>query len=75
MGWVSKMSDRLVFSANDVVNGKVDVENLRARYVLLKPGLGFVSYGRIVEGINVMAKFGWRAVGFSRGYCLLEKVE
>ncbi len=58
-----------------MVNGKVDVQNLRARYVLLKPGLGFVSYGRIIEAINVTAKFGWRVVGFSQGYRLLEKVE
>ncbi len=71
---VSKMSDRLVVSVNDVLNGKVDVQNLRARYVLLKAG--WSGFETIVKAINYMAKFGWRAVGFSwGGYCLLEKVE
>lgn len=67
------MSDRLVFSAKDVLKGKVDVQNLRARYVLLKPGFSY--YETIVRAINYMAKLGWRAVAFSHGYCLLEKIE
>ena len=68
-----KMSNRLVLSAKGVLKGKVDVQNIQARYVLLKPGFSY--YETIIRAINYMAKFGWRAVSFSRGYCLMEKLE
>ena len=67
------MSDRLEFSAGDVLKGRVDVESVDARYVLLRGGL--MRTKMFIEALNYVAKFGWRAVGFTQGYVLLERVE
>jgi hypothetical protein len=67
------LSDRLVFSAKDVLKGRVDVERLTARYVFLRPGFSYYKTG--AKALNYVAKFGWRVVGFSNGWCLLERVD
>lgn len=73
-GCVLGMSDRVYFSAKDVLKGKVDVGQLTSRYVFLRGHMGQIVE-TLAEALNYMAKFGWRAVGFSRGVCLLERVE
>ena len=73
-GCVLGMSDRVYFSAKDVLKGKVVVDQLTSRYVFMRGHMGQIAE-TLAEALNYMAKFGWRAVGFSRGICLLERVE
>lgn len=69
------MSDRVYFSAKDVLKGRVDVENLTSRYVFVRGHVGEI-FQTLAEALNYMWKFGWRAEAYGRGgVCLLERVE
>ena len=74
-GCVLDMSDRLLFSADDVLKGRVDVERLTSRYVFVRGHIGRI-FQTLAEALNYMAKFGWRAVAYGRGgVCLVERIK
>jgi hypothetical protein len=60
-------------SVSDALKGRIDVQQLTARYVFLKSGLS--RYKTVAEAINYMAKFGWRPIGFLQAHCLMERIE
>jgi hypothetical protein len=65
------LSDQLVLSVKDVVNGRVDVEQLASRYVILRGVFSLVK--NMARAANLMVKSGWRVVGWSSGYLMLER--
>lgn len=69
--WMFDMSDEIFFKAKDVLNGRVDIERLSSRYVILHGMFSHVK--NMAKAANYMAKFGWRVVGWSSGYLMLER--
>ena len=65
------VSDDVFFKAKDVLKGLVDVGQLTARYVILHGVFSHVK--NMAKAANYMAKFGWRVVGWSGGYLMLER--
>jgi hypothetical protein len=65
------MSDEFFFKVMDVLKGRVDVEQLSSRYVILHGVFSHVK--NMARAANYMAKFGWRVVGWSDGYLMLER--
>ena len=69
--WVFGLSDEVFFKVKEVLSGRVDVEQLSSRYVIL---YGMFSHVKnMAKAANFMAKFGWRVVGWSSGYLMLER--
>lgn len=73
------MAERVILYAENVLEGKVDVEGLRSRYVFLESGKPSFRMDPVMEtliaALNYMTKFGWRAVSYSQGICLVERVD
>jgi hypothetical protein len=69
--WAFGMSDDVFFKVKDVLNGRIDVEQLASRYVILHGMFSHVK--NMAKAANFMAKFGWRVVGWSSGYLMLER--
>ncbi len=71
---------------DDVLSGKIPPDSIEPQYILVAPGKKSPR-DKFIEGINYLAKFGWRSVGYSHNqlsivtlgrttiYCLMEKVE
>jgi hypothetical protein len=76
---VVEVAGSVLLRAEDVLAGKVDVAALPWRHVFLRarqfgPSLER-PLERLVAAMDYMAKFGWRAVSYSEGICLLERVD
>ena len=72
VSWLFGMSEDVIFKAKDVLKGLVDVEQLASRYVILHGMFSHVK--NMAKAANYMAKFGWRVVGWSSGYLMLERI-
>ncbi len=55
------MSDKVFFSAGQVLEGKVDVMALKSRFAFMRMDMG--GFNRLAEALEYMTKFGWRVVG------------
>jgi len=68
------MAAKAVFSADDVLKGKVDLDALDTSHVFVY-GKGLGRMEKLLEAVNVMVKFGWRARGINEQGILLERQE
>ena len=71
------LSEQMVFSPETLLSGKVDVEALQSRYIFVMTS-GFSQKkvaAKLGSALNYLAKYGWRAVSYADGVCLVEKVE
>jgi hypothetical protein len=67
----------VVVSADDALEGKVDLDGLDSRYVFVY-GTGtslWEALGYAIRAANYVAKFGWRACGVGDGGILMEHQE
>jgi hypothetical protein len=65
---------KAVFSVDDVLKGKVDLDALDTSYVFVHSGGMAWKHGeKMIEAANVMLKFGWRVCGMNDFGILLER--
>ena len=71
------MSNTYSFDMKDVLDGKVQPDSIEPQYILV--GAKQLLPEKFMEGVNYMAKFGWRPVGYGKEewyfQCLMERVE
>jgi hypothetical protein len=81
-GLVGWLAEELLLNADEVLKGRVDLEAVTARYVIVY-STGWIVSGsggeklakKLLLAVNYMAKFGWRVVGYSGTACMMEKLE
>ena len=72
VGCVSEMSEKVYFSAGQVLEGKVDVMALKSRFVFIRSDMG--GFSRLAKALEYMTKFGWRVLGgYGNTIVMLEK--
>lgn len=77
--WVVWLAEEMIFNADDVLKGRVNLEAVTARYVvvysigLIGPATGIAK--KLILAVNYMAKLGWRVAGYSANGCIMEKPE
>jgi len=76
------MAEELLFDADAVVNGRVNLAGVTARYVIVYSTGWVVSVagtaklaGKLLLAVNYMAKLGWRVAGYSGTACMMERVD
>jgi hypothetical protein len=75
---VVEISTQYLVKIRDVLDGKIQPDSIEPRYILIGSGTGRLV--ETIEGINYMAKFGWRPIGISlseggSSQCLMEREE
>ena len=65
-----------LLKAKDLLQGKIQPEDLTSKYVFLIPsGFTMNPFPQLAEALNFLAKFGWRAVGYSQRTILIEHID
>ncbi len=68
------MKEIFKVSASDLLKGKVKPEDLTPKYVFLYNNwFGILPWGKLAKAMNFLVKYGWRAVGYSKGAILIER--
>ncbi|MFX1475234.1 MAG: hypothetical protein ACFFCO_07155 [Promethearchaeota archaeon] len=62
-------------SADSLLKGKAKPEDLTAKYVILYQSSFSQIWEKLTEAMNFLAKFGWRAVGYSGHSILIEHMD
>lgn len=69
------MSNPYLVQIEDILRGKIQLDNISSEYIIV----GSKRPDTLAEGINHMAKFGWRSIGIAsqeRSWvCLMQRVE
>jgi hypothetical protein len=81
-GVVVWLAEELLLNADEVLNGRVNLAAVTARYVLVYSS-GWVVSGsggeklarKLMLAVNYMAKLDWRVAGYSGTACIMEKPE
>jgi hypothetical protein len=71
------MAYTYLIEMKDVIDGKVQPDSIEPKYILVAATR--FSPEKFMEGVNFMAKFGWRPVGYVKEewilQCLMERTE